>query len=1309
MTNNNNWAGLSQREKAQLISIYTKHGYTKLSDITNHYNKFQSGGNKGDDEEYYDVINHSVVTASLPDINTKEGKRIAKSIAYRIANGQDSLSNVPRKYYNYVQGELQGAMPVTKAINDAGKNIYDVVDTATAFMPGPVGTINWLAHMGADAAHGNYGKVAGDLAMAGLMGYSMKGVGKLASKINNQTYNRFINGIANFLDDVTYDTSKDLTSNVKALNRDASKKKLTRLVNDELQGNIESFTGNTLRETTPVATNYIAHQEPLSTREMPTRPISEAERLGLPKIERNAKTKTSTARSGSRYFLDSEDLFPLDYSEVIPEEAFVPNWMKVYKDSYRYTKDRGVDLLDGLKSDNDDVIDRINKFAESLSDYNKRFARKDGRPSFYVSQFRDYFSSLGYDTSGISDENILKIISHRYADLSSGATGKLKGRLVFHGSSAPHETFDYSLTGSNTGNMGYNGAGNYFATYPTTYGARSGQYIGYVPAYNQPYMITGIKSTPISTWETTLPIPEYRSPSSPTEYKQYIDDAVKLADLGKTKNMAIIDGRSKYPQQVYTYGNTIPISEFSVSRNTGIKSLFPSPDMFVETENGVTLLPVDWTDLRVNHKQGGYLNRFDNGGIKDFIEKIKQAKIDRIFRKKIQPVIDKLGIDEVRMRLYTNLDPFNYSHAKERLKDVISRESNYNLKEENGESNFRDNIFAEYLQIPEYYRRQYSTDAPGKVIDSQYSPSMHKDDHYYKAINLSNYDKQELIDAAFGSSEIDYLRPLPDIQKNKHKILDFGENKVTDSLGKYFATHTVGRGLDPYRGEYISYYDKWDLAPYKGLGEDESHGIGSPIEFYDRIYLNDYYGINPEIDGYYGGYIKPAVITEIGNKYNIGGDKNNEENDILYNELYGYIEPAILNPRISALNLSRMANAKPNNNFSHAQDMTPAERKRANLSMKLTPRLRGLLNFDPRTCINTVTGFYGVNTVASNKKFTDNPNKYGFREISQEEVLPGDIIVLSDKNNHPHHAVIFDSIADDYGEVYDYPVTPGDTLLNYSNGGVGIENYRHASPMSKFHDPEYAGGDFSGKKRYYRYDIDLLLNTEFKDRLDSKNISDPSKLNQNSLGGKLNKYDNGGNKTITYNTQFPFENNMMYAPQSETEPQYRRESIQMKPYNTEVPIDLEEILNRQRYKESTFNDKAKNKVSGAIGAFQITPIVKKQYEDKYGKIGDLSIYENNKKVRDYYMQWLSERPYLQGLTESVAMAKQLAAYNWGIGNVKKALEKAKSKSIDIEDSFDWLDEMPQETRNYVNFILLNQDINEAVNNKDYQERLDRLR
>lgn len=213
--------------------------------------------------------------------------------------------------------------------------------------------------------------------------------------------------------------------------------------------------------------------------------------------------------------------------------------------------------------------------------------------------------------------------------------------------------------------------------------------------------------------------------------------------------------------------------------------------------------------------------------------------MDRIYNKRVQPVIDKLGMDEVRARLYSYLKPFGYHNVEERLTEAMKNPS----KDESRVriTNVRDNIFAEYLQIPKEKRRIY--DSPGgKVVDSKYSPTVGGSNTPYKAITLDETDKENLVEWAEA-----FPQPI-------------GENALSTALGIYFGTHTIGRGLDPQKGEYISYYDKWDLAPYHEYGEDESKGIGKPINFYDRLYLNDYFKITPEIEGYYGGYIAPAIV-----------------------------------------------------------------------------------------------------------------------------------------------------------------------------------------------------------------------------------------------------------------------------------------------------------------------------------------------------------------------------------------------------------------------------------------------------------------
>lgn len=66
----------------------------------------------------------------------------------------------------------------------------------------------------------------------------------------------------------------------------------------------------------------------------------------------------------------------------------------------------------------------------------------------------------------------------------------------------------------------------------------------------------------------------------------------------------------------------------------------------------------------------------------------------------------------------------------------------------------------------------------------------------------------------------------------------FGENA---SKARVLGNFTVNKGKDD-RGEYISYYDKYDLSPKLPLvGKMElSNFAGKPFEIYDRIYIKDY-------------------------------------------------------------------------------------------------------------------------------------------------------------------------------------------------------------------------------------------------------------------------------------------------------------------------------------------------------------------------------------------------------------------------------------------------------------------------------------
>ena len=80
---------------------------------------------------------------------------------------------------------------------------------------------------------------------------------------------------------------------------------------------------------------------------------------------------------------------------------------------------------------------------------------------------------------------------------------------------------------------------------------------------------------------------------------------------------------------------------------------------------------------------------------------------------------------------------------------------------------------------------------------------------------------------------------------------------------------------------------------------------------------------------------------------------------------------------------------------------------------------------------------------------------------------------------------------------------------------------------------------------------------------------------------------------------------------------------------------------------------------------------------------------DNQKVRDWKInQDITSDIFTKGEpSDSVLWAKTLAAYNYGRRNTINSLNKAKRDGKDIYQSLDWLEYLPKETKDYVNFIL----------------------
>ena len=152
--------------------------------------------------------------------------------------------------------------------------------------------------------------------------------------------------------------------------------------------------------------------------------------------------------------------------------------------------------------------------------------------------------------------------------------------------------------------------------------------------------------------------------------------------------------------------------------------------------------------------------------------------------------------------------------------------------------------------------------------------------------------------------------------------------------------------------------------------------------------------------------------------------------------------------------------------------------------------------------------------------------------------------------------------------------------------------------------------------------------------------------------------------------------------------------------NTATPKDTlntlngawsQEILRRQRFKESTFNPNALSP-AGAQGLGQIMPDVQADAV----KAGVIKPTDNildpkvNKRVQQWYMEDLYNASFINKPNQSnkVRLAKTLAAYNWGRGNVSNYLNAQKQQGVDIYNSLDWMDGLPVETRDYIQKILL---------------------
>ena len=132
-----------------------------------------------------------------------------------------------------------------------------------------------------------------------------------------------------------------------------------------------------------------------------------------------------------------------------------------------------------------------------------------------------------------------------------------------------------------------------------------------------------------------------------------------------------------------------------------------------------------------------------------------------------------------------------------------------------------------------------------------------------------------------------------------------------------------------------------------------------------------------------------------------------------------------------------------------------------------------------------------------------------------------------------------------------------------------------------------------------------------------------------------------------------------------------------------------ELLAKQAYVESNWDPKIKNSL-GYMGLGQIGNAIIADYKQKNNIEGELDPYDpvQNAAVQRWSMNELYNAPWInkEGSSPENRLAKTLAAYNWGRGDLFDMLTRQKEKGIDIYKGSEWLNDLPQKTQDYIKMI-----------------------
>jgi len=272
--------------------------------------------------------------------------------------------------------------------------------------------------------------------------------------------------------------------------------------------------------------------------------------------------------------------------------------------------------------------------------------------------------------------------------------------------------------------------------------------------------------------------------------------------------------------------------------------------------NELNLNPKNWRvrDLSNFKTRGEAFNAARNDGEKEFM--YKGARYNTNYAGTSEQQLKETGLTNEQLQnrsplnknLTKNLFPFGYNNITSRLinagiknnketlrniydnKGVITKETNkydYNF-------NIHNN-FTEWMKDPKTFKQiNNRLDALNlysgipqknntfKISDYRPSTAKNKNANYYSFNNNNDVIADRIV--SYANSTLDKWAGTDIPVGTEYLLLDGLDDKAV------MGTYKVSAGKDK-KGNYLSYYDIWDLSPAN---------FGKPFEIYDRVYTKDY-------------------------------------------------------------------------------------------------------------------------------------------------------------------------------------------------------------------------------------------------------------------------------------------------------------------------------------------------------------------------------------------------------------------------------------------------------------------------------------